>query len=69
MELQKELLNILACPRCHGALHGVEEAGSLIGLCCDTCQVVYPVRENIPVMLSEEAVSVDEWKQGKRTVA
>lgn len=68
MELQKDLLQILACPRCHGALTPVEEGGAIIGLHCTACALVYPVRENIPVMLTEEAVAMDKWTQGTRQV-
>lgn len=68
MELQKDLLQILACPRCHGELEPVEEGGSIIGLHCAACALVYPVRENIPVMLTEEALTMDKWAQGIRQV-
>lgn len=66
MQLQKDLLQILACPRCHGSLTSVEESTITVGLRCDTCNEVYPVRENIPVMLTEEAIAVDAWNQGIR---
>lgn len=36
------------------------------GLCCEACAVVYPVRENIPVMLPEKAVPRKAWDKGKR---
>lgn len=68
MELQKDLLQILACPRCHGALAPIEEGSTIIGLHCVACALVYPVRENIPVMLTEEAVAMDKWAQGIRQV-
>jgi len=59
MMMQKELLEILACPRCHGQL---EALGSpLQGLCCHACAVVYPVRDGIPVMLLEEALPLHAW--------
>ena len=62
MALQKELLEILACPRCRGHL---ETLGSpLQGLCCRACSVVYPVREGIPVMLIEEALPLQAWHPG-----
>lgn len=66
MELQKELCKILACPLCHGPLQMVEEASSTVGLRCDACALVYPVRNNIPVMLAEEAIAVDHWQGGLR---
>jgi len=59
MITQKELLEILACPRCRGQL---EALGSpLQGLCCRACAVVYPVRDGIPVMLLEAALPLHAW--------
>ena len=59
MDMQEELLAILACPRCRGQL---EALGSpLEGLCCRACAVVYPIREGIPVMLIEEACPLSAW--------
>ena len=52
MTLSKELLEILACPKCKGdvALNENED-----GLVCDKCKLVYEIREEIPVMLIDEA--------------
>ena len=63
MPLNKELLEILACPKCRGTLTVVD---SEQGLKCEACAVVYPVREGIPVMLEEEAVPLAQWKGGGR---
>ncbi len=60
METQ-ELLRILACPRCLGSLTALEEHGNLAGLACAACQLVYPVRDHIPVMLPEEAIERTAW--------
>lgn len=65
MSLSKELLGILACPKCRGALTLVDEEQ---GLLCDACAVVYPVRDGIPVMLIEEAVPFASWEAGERAV-
>ncbi len=64
MALNKELLAILACPTCKSELvvMGQEE-----GLHCPACEVVYPVQDEIPVMLAEEAVPLDLWEQGRRS--
>lgn len=51
--IKKELLEILACPKCK---KNVREQEAYI--VCDTCKVRYPVRNNIPIMLIEEAESV-----------
>lgn len=65
MALHPELLTILACPKCKGQLTvlGQEE-----GLACTACALVYPVREEIPVMLIDEAVPRAKWDQGLRGV-
>ena len=55
----EELLRILACPRCLGTLEALTRDGR-------TCRVVYPVRDDIPVMLVEEAVPRAQWDQGAR---
>jgi uncharacterized protein YbaR (Trm112 family) len=63
MPLNKELLDILACPKCKG---GLELLPREEGLKCAACAVVYPIRDEIPVMLIDEAVPVDKWEQGVR---
>ncbi len=63
MSLNKELLKILACPRCKSDL---ELIGSEEGLKCHKCSVVYPVKDEIPIMLIDEAVPVEEWEKGVR---
>lgn len=52
MPLSKELLKILACPQCKGEVI-VDESHD--HLTCQSCKVVYPVRDGIPVMLIDEA--------------
>lgn len=64
MPLNKELLEILACPKCRGTLTVVDGEQ---GLKCEACAVVYPVRDEIPVMLIEEAVPVAAWESGTRS--
>jgi uncharacterized protein len=56
MAISKDLLDILVCPLCKTAvemLHGAN--GEETGLKCVTCKRVYPIRDNIPVMLIDEA--------------
>jgi len=50
--LDQALMEILACPKCKGEVHYNEEKNGLI---CDTCQLQYPIRDDIPVMLIDEA--------------
>jgi len=50
--LSTDILDILACPACHGELLADEGARQL---CCLSCGLAFPVREGIPVMLLNEA--------------
>lgn len=52
MTIAKELLDILVCPVCKVP---VQELPDGSGLKCSACRRVYPVRDEIPVMLPEEA--------------
>jgi len=49
--ISQELLQILACPKCHTKVELKEPDG----LRCPQCKVVYPIVDGIPVMLIEEA--------------
>lgn len=53
--IDKKLLDILVCPQCKGALLSVEGGASLA---CKACQLKYPIRDDVPVMLVEEALSL-----------
>jgi len=53
MAVAAELLEILACPRCKGP---VRLTPSRDGLGCERCRVAFPIVDDIPVMLLEEAV-------------
>ena len=52
MPISQELLDILACPKCKGEIHLNEKQDGLI---CQACKLVYPIKEEIPVMLIDEA--------------
>lgn len=52
MAIDPELLEILACPVCKTP---VELTDDEQGLRCDECSRVYPIRDDIPVMLVDEA--------------
>ena len=58
MAISKELLEILVCPLCKTPVTLMPDNS---GLKCETCKRVYPVRDDIPVMLVEEA-KIDEGK-------
>ncbi|MFV2060667.1 MAG: Trm112 family protein [Gammaproteobacteria bacterium] len=50
--MDKKLLDILACPICKGLLHLDKTKNELI---CNVDKLAYPIRDDIPVMLVEEA--------------
>jgi uncharacterized protein YbaR (Trm112 family) len=52
MGISKELLEILVCPQCRGDLRLTPEEDGLI---CERCRLLYEIRDEIPVMLVEEA--------------
>ena len=52
MPVDAELLEILACPSCKTAVRLVKNGTALK---CDTCHRVYPIKDDIPVMLIDEA--------------
>ena len=54
MLIEDWLLDILACPQCHAPLRADEEASELV-CTSQTCALAYPVRDDIPVLLVEEA--------------
>jgi uncharacterized protein YbaR (Trm112 family) len=52
MALNEKLLEILVCPRCHGKLR---RDVKLEGLICEQCKLIYEIKNDIPIMLIEEA--------------
>ena len=57
MAISQELLEILVCPVCKTP---IKLTPDLTGLKCETCRRVYPIRDDIPVMLPEEATLAAE---------
>lgn len=57
MPIKQELLDILACPQCKGAVRLRDDQPALV---CDACRLAYPIRDDIPVMLIDEAEKVGE---------
>ncbi len=55
MAISEELLEILACPKCKGDVV-LTDAGD--GLTCAACSLRYPIKDDIPVMLIDEAESL-----------
>lgn len=56
MAISAELLEILACPKCKNdvKLNETED-----GLICENCRLLYEIRDDIPIMLVEEAKPLD----------
>jgi uncharacterized protein YbaR (Trm112 family) len=55
--IDSELLEILACPKCKGDIRLKDDQSGLI---CDACKLMYPIKDDIPVMLIDEAIKLDE---------
>lgn len=55
--ISEKLLEILACPACKGNVIYEKET-----LRCEECKRIYPVKNDIPVMLIEES-----WMEGEKT--
>ena len=60
----QELLNILACPACHGDLTLLDKNGDL-AFFCSKCDLVYPIENGIPIMLVSQASSREKWERGE----
>lgn len=54
MKIDNWLMEILACPQCHAPLRADEEASELVCTGAD-CGLAFPVRDDIPVLLVDEA--------------
>jgi uncharacterized protein len=54
VNIDEWLLDLLACPACHAPLRADEPASELV-CTSETCGLVYPVRDDIPVLLVDEA--------------
>ena len=52
MTVSQELLDILVCPKCKGKIYLNDRQDGLI---CDNCKLLYEIRDDIPVMLIDEA--------------
>ena len=52
MSVSQELLDIRACPKCKGDIYLSERKDGLI---CDACKLEYEIKDDIPIMLIDEA--------------
>jgi uncharacterized protein len=56
MPISKELLDILACPKCKGSISITKDQ---LGLVCDACKLKYRIEDDIPIMLIDEAEKIE----------
>ncbi len=61
MPVAQELIELLVCPADHGEIEYKDRRNLII---CKVCGRQYPVRDNIPVMLIEEATIPAPRKRG-----
>ncbi len=61
MAISKELLDILVCPKCKGEIYLNKEGNGLI---CEKCRLLYEIKDDIPIMLIDEAKSLDDKDSG-----
>jgi len=52
MAVNEELLEILVCPKCKGSVYLTDTKD---GLVCGNCRLLFEIRDDIPVMLIDEA--------------
>lgn len=57
MSINKELLDILACPKCKNDIRLSKDEEFIV---CDTCKLLYEIKEDIPIMLIDDAKEVED---------
>ena len=55
MPIRKELLDMLVCPKCKGDIRLDDFRNGLI---CDNCRLLYHIKDDMPVMLIDEAEKI-----------
>ena len=55
--IKKELMEILACPQCKGPVELQQGQDRIV---CRTCRLVFATRDDIPIMLTDEATPLVE---------
>ena len=53
--MRKEYTNILACPDCKGSIREIVINQRTLGFFCETCRLIYPVKDGIPILLPKRA--------------
>lgn len=64
MNLDPRLRAIIVCPHCHGALSDHTSADGADELLCPTCALAFPIIDDIPVLLLDEARSTGQTSRG-----
>jgi uncharacterized protein YbaR (Trm112 family) len=57
MSLDPTLLDIIACPKCKGRLEAKPDGTALV---CRACRLSYPVVDDIPDLITDDAVPVQD---------
>lgn len=57
MVVDERLLAILVCPKCKGDLILTEKGDGLI---CNACRLKYEIKDDIPIMLIDQAIPLDK---------
>lgn len=52
MALSKDLLELLVCPKCKGEITLLDDNSALV---CPSCRLRYPIKDDIPIMLVDDA--------------
>lgn len=55
--INEDLLDILVCPKCKGPVILTEKKD---GLHCVACKLIYEIRDDIPIMLIDQAKKVED---------
>ena len=61
--INQALLDILACPKCKQPVRLTADNN---GLVCDNCRLLYEIRDDIPIMLIDEAKPLDSGPPGEK---
>ena len=56
MAIDKEFLDVLACPKCRGPVVPTDAQDALV---CTSCRLRYRIEDDIPIMLIDEASPLD----------
>jgi hypothetical protein len=60
--IEKEFLDILACPKCKQELNYISQKKEY--LVCINCKLAYQIKEDIPILMVEEAINLEKIENG-----